>query len=284
MDQPDPGERPAPARPPAPDLLAPARGPVVAALLLGAPSLRLGNARGAYEVYACAARLVLAAAPGHELRATLDAADADPEPQARAGAMHAAFRGLAGAPGPAPAPDADPFELVRCTLSAAVSLGAPAYNSGDVRGCYEVYDCAARLVLAESRAERTAGALALLQRALDEAATLPDERDSAWALRAAFDEIRAMRRAAPAARVGRREMRALLSMAMQIGTPAFNLGDARGCYEVYACTARLLAAAVRGRPGAALRAALEEAAPLTDVAEQAWVLRRAFDALISTKH
>ena len=96
-----------------------------------------------------------------------------------------------------------------------------------------------------------------------------------------FDEIQAMRQARPSVRVSQREMRVLLSMAMQIGTPAFNLGDARGCYEVYACTARLLATVVRGRSSAALRAALEEAAPVADVAEQAWILRRAFDALIS---
>lgn len=41
-------------------------------------------------------------------------------------------------------------------------------------------------------------------------------------------------------------IRAYLRMALQIGAQAYNLGDHRGAYEVYACTARLLRSGVQG--------------------------------------
>ena len=41
-------------------------------------------------------------------------------------------------------------------------------------------------------------------------------------------------------------IRSYLSLAIQIGAPAYNHGDHRGCYEVYACTARMLLQAVEG--------------------------------------
>ncbi len=77
-------------------------------------------------------------------------------------------------------------------------------------------------------------------------------------------------------------IRSYLAMAIQIGAPAYNHGDLRGCYEVYACTARLLLRAVEGAEDdkQVLRAALERCATIPDVNEQAWVLRRAFDAVL----
>ncbi|WP_171472196.1 hypothetical protein [Frigoriglobus tundricola] len=71
-------------------------------------------------------------------------------------------------------------------------------------------------------------------------------------------------------------------MAIAIGAPAFNGGDHRGCYDVYACTARLLANAAAA-PAAlkdALRRALAEASVVPNVTRQAWIMREAFDALL----
>jgi hypothetical protein len=79
-------------------------------------------------------------------------------------------------------------------------------------------------------------------------------------------------------------IRSYLALAIQIGAPAYNHGDLRGCYEVYACTARLLLRAIEGADDdkQVLRAALERCAILPDVNEQAWIMRRAFDAILET--
>jgi hypothetical protein len=71
-------------------------------------------------------------------------------------------------------------------------------------------------------------------------------------------------------------------MAIAIGAPAFNGGDHRGCYDVYACTARLLvnAPATPDAMKDALRRALAEASVVPNVTRQAWIMREAFDALL----
>ncbi len=77
-------------------------------------------------------------------------------------------------------------------------------------------------------------------------------------------------------------MLALISMAISIGAPAFNAGDHRGCYEVYACTARLLvnSPATPDDVKAALRTALTDASTVLNVTRQAWIMREAFDGLL----
>ena len=77
-------------------------------------------------------------------------------------------------------------------------------------------------------------------------------------------------------------LRAYLALAIQIGAPAYNGGDHRGCYEVYACAARMLIRSVKGldTEKAQLREALERCAVEVDVDQQAWIMRRAFDAVL----
>jgi hypothetical protein len=77
-------------------------------------------------------------------------------------------------------------------------------------------------------------------------------------------------------------IRSYLAQAIQIGAPAYNGGDHRGCYEVYACTARLLLQAVEGADEAKqrLKEALERCSTVPDVNEQAWIMRHAFDAIL----
>ncbi len=79
-----------------------------------------------------------------------------------------------------------------------------------------------------------------------------------------------------------RVIRAFLAQAIQIGAPAYNAGDQRGCYEVYACTARLLLQTVTGADESkqVLRHALQRCATVVDVNEQAWIMRHAFDAVL----
>lgn len=77
-------------------------------------------------------------------------------------------------------------------------------------------------------------------------------------------------------------IRSYVATAIQIGAPAYNGGDHRGCYEVYACTARMLLHMVNGADDArqVLRHALQRCATMPDVTEQAWTMRHAFDAVL----
>jgi hypothetical protein len=77
-------------------------------------------------------------------------------------------------------------------------------------------------------------------------------------------------------------IRSYLAMAIQIGAPAYNGGDHRGCYEVYACTARLLLHSIKGADDfkRLLEQALKRASTVPDVNQQAWIMRHAFDAIL----
>jgi hypothetical protein len=78
-------------------------------------------------------------------------------------------------------------------------------------------------------------------------------------------------------------IRFYLATAIQIGAPVYNAGDHRGCYEVYACTARMLLQAVQGADDAKrrLKEALERCSVVGDVNQQAWIMRHAFDAVLA---
>ena len=77
-------------------------------------------------------------------------------------------------------------------------------------------------------------------------------------------------------------IRSYLSLALRLGAPAYSLGDHRGAYEVYACTARLILSGVKGadEERQTLREALTQCCTEVDVDEQAWIMRRAFDAVL----
>jgi hypothetical protein len=77
-------------------------------------------------------------------------------------------------------------------------------------------------------------------------------------------------------------IRAYLTLAIRIGAPVYNAGDQRGCYETYAATARMLLQVVNGAEAARgkLTESLQRAALEVDVDRQAWIMRRAFDAIL----
>jgi hypothetical protein len=71
----------------------------------------------------------------------------------------------------------------------AISLGAPAYNSGDPEACYRIYHHAAESIVREIGSdEPCADVKILLESALAEAEGLSPEH-AAWALRRAFDHL-----------------------------------------------------------------------------------------------
>jgi hypothetical protein len=266
--------------------LRPARAPLAAALALGAELADADDPRGAHEVYDCCARLLMAVLPtGHSLRAAVaeavEASEFEPDPASRAETLRHALAGPDADAPPDPDAPADPLDAAHGTISRAIAVGAPAFNHGNVRGCCEVYAATARLLAGGPGTPDAARRR--LDRGLAAADSTADEPKKAWVLRNAFDDVLALAAGRPAPRVGKRDVRVLISMAVQIGAPAYNLGDHRGCYEVYATTARLLlqVAADADAERQILRAALQHAAVVPDATEQAWVLRRAFDAILT---
>jgi hypothetical protein len=255
-----------------------------AAVRISGPALAGSDARGAFETCACAARLILRTVPGSEearqqLRVSLGRCVSVTDSEIRALVLRQTFDAIAPETlDPDVLPGADDSEealtVTRTYLDLAISIGAPAYNEGDHHGCYEVYACTARMILRSVAIN--AEVRRLLTEALEQAALLEDSSRQAWTMRHAFDAI-----AAPS-RTPLEVIRSYLTMAIQIGAPAYNYGDHRGCYEVYACTARLILQAVRGADDSRerLRNALARCQAIDDSTRQAWVMRRAFDVVL----
>jgi len=269
-----------------PDALGTARGLLITASRLGHSALSLHDARGAHEIFACAARTVCigaTAAPAVLLRLkqSVEAADVEPVATDRAAILSSVVTELLGE---VVEDDDEPhgrhLEQIQQLIASAISLGAPAYNHGLHRDCYEVYAAAARI--AARRFPEPTQVHERLKQAQNTAATATDETRKAWVLREAFDEVLSLNVKPKRANISRREMRLLISMAIQIGAPVYNMGDRRGCYEIYAATARLLvqvAPADRSERNL-LRSVLQSASLEPDVTEQAWMLRRAFDGIL----
>src|SRR5206468_3857154 len=135
-----------------------------------------------------------------------------------------------------PAVLADPLAAMQAYIGMAISIGAPAYNTGDHQGCFDVYSCTARMVLA-TIATGPVEARKQLQEALDKCKELDDSNEQAWTMRNAFDAVGEM---GGGPSLSSREVQLYLSLAIRLGAPAYNAGDHRGCYETYACAARFL--------------------------------------------
>ncbi|MCP3060474.1 serine protease [Myxococcus sp. K38C18041901] len=82
---------------------------------------------------------------------------------------------------------ADALESIATTLGHAINAGAPAYNRGDVDGCYRLYARTAERLIATC--EAFPGAQRALRDGLSRCAGLQDSDDRAWALRDAFDGL-----------------------------------------------------------------------------------------------
>jgi hypothetical protein len=74
----------------------------------------------------------------------------------------------------------------------------------------------------------------------------------------------------------------MIQTAINLGAPVYNAGDARGCFEIYAATSRMLIrmAASESQDTSLLIEALKESSLESDVDEQAWIIRRAFDEIL----
>lgn len=267
-----------------PDPLGPARPLLSTALRLGDRATGAGDHAGAYSLFACAATLArkvrgLSEVADFRLERALESAENEAEPDAQAQELRAGLEALVGdEPEAEPLPDA-PLDAAQALIGQAISIGAPAYNTGDHQGCYDVYSCTARAILATVR-ELPEPAAGRLREGLEQSAKMDDPDAQAWAMRHAFDAVGDMD--GTGASGPPQQLRVVLTMAIALGAPAFNAGDHRGCYEVYACAARLLvnATATPDPQKEALRRALTDACVVPNVSRQARILQDAFDALL----
>jgi hypothetical protein len=252
------------------------------------PAAEAGDPTGSYEVWACTLRLLIASVRGATemkagFRRALKSSGALAAPEERITTIRSAVRPFLVSGSSARYVTAgrdQPLNYIRQYIELAIQIGAPSYNAGDHRGCYEVYACTARLTL--KVVPGADDAKGRLDRALKECLELDDPNDQAWAMRHGFDDVLAGSFGAPVTDAGR-AVRAYLTSAIQIGAPAYDAGDHRGCYDVYACTARLILHTVVGSPESkkVLREALQECGPQNSASEQAWIMRRAFDRLLA---
>jgi hypothetical protein len=266
-----------------PDHLGPAKELLFTALALGKKALASGDAEGCYELCACAGRLArklkgVSEIADFRLEQCLDHAGAETEPMTQANVMISAFGDLTdGEESAGPAVPEDPLLAMKTYIEMAISIGAPAYNTGDHQGCFEVYACTARMLVSEVKGADAA--TAKLREALNACEESDEANERAWTMRHAFDAIGEM---GNAPNLTPQEVQLYLSLAIRIGAPAYNVGDHRGCYEVYACAARFLvnAASIPEDVKSTLRSALERASTVQNVGRQAWLLRIAFDSLL----
>lgn len=267
-----------------PDPLGPAGAVIALALHLGDFAADTGDYAGAYALMACAAKLArkvrgVSEVADFRIERALEDAENEGESMAQYEELSDALGGLIPEdPVPDSLPDS-PLGVAQALIGQAISIGAPAYNTGDHQGCYDVYSTTARAIL-KTVTELPDNAATMLRDALDKAAKLDDADAQAWAMRHAFDTVGDLGGSGEG--VPPQQLRVLLSMAIAIGAPAFNAGDHRGCYEVYSCAARLLVN-TPATPDAMkdmLRRALTEACIVTNVTRQAWIMREAFDSLL----
>jgi len=88
--------------------------------------------------------------------------------------------------------------LVQRRIVEAIQRGAPTYNDGDFRGCYEIYERTARQI-EQTLPAACRGPTRALRDGRQTAATRRTDAEKAWAMRDAFDGLlRALSRYGPA--------------------------------------------------------------------------------------
>lgn len=179
-------------------------------------------------------------------------------------------------------------------ISRAISEGAPTYNKGDHKGCYEVYKATAEKILEHCS---VGGVQKELRSALDLVKIQSTYTDQAWTLRHAFDAIRCGEvdvsdltesdEEDPSHAVDKKKMTYRdacreIGAAIDKGAPTYNEGDHSGCYNIYKQTAEnivedcgVLIIQLK------LRSALEEAASQESFTDRAWTMRHTFDTILS---
>ncbi|MBS1150244.1 MAG: HtrA protease/chaperone protein [Myxococcaceae bacterium] len=82
------------------------------------------------------------------------------------------------------------LEVMMESIASAISIGAPAYNQGNIEACYQVYRETARRLIATH--QNCPGPRRALEQGLRRAAAMKDVDARAWAMRDAFDGLMAV--------------------------------------------------------------------------------------------
>lgn len=172
------------------------------------------------------------------------------------------------------------LEEAKRRIAEAISIGAPAYNAGDVAGCARTYEKTAIDVVSLLPRGGDGDLRASLEAAIGAVDVANDPDDAAWTLRRRFDAIANHR--IPFARdndVWRRaaDVKDAIARAISIGAPAYNAGDVEECARVYRETALDVLPALPSSLRTSFEAAI--AADYVDANEAAWAFRRRFDAI-----
>ena len=182
-------------------------------------------------------------------------------------------------------------------ISAAIDFGAPAYNKGDHKGCYERYREAGEKILEKCSLK---GVRQELCSAVELADKQPSFTKQAWTMRHAFDAIlcgdidtsdftdsdkEELAKSTGAndepAEMGYKEACLEISAAISQGAPTYNEGDHSGCYNIYRQAAEKIVehcsvAVVQQK----LRLALYLAEKQPSFTDRAWTMRHSFDAIL----
>ena len=184
------------------------------------------------------------------------------------------------------------------TISAAIETGAPTYNKGDHKGCFETYKAAGEKIVEQCS---LSGVRQEMRSALELAEKQPTYTKQAWTMRHAFDAIlcgdidtsdfmdsdkEELSKSATAdddeaAEMGYKEACLEISAAISRGAPTYNDGDHSGCYNIYRQTAEKIVehcsvAVVQQK----LRLALYLAEKQPSFTDRAWTMRHSFDAIL----
>ena len=189
-------------------------------------------------------------------------------------------------------------------ISAAISEGAPTYNSGDHGGCYDIYKGAAEEIVEHCFVDIVQQ---VLRSALDIASKQPNVTNRAWTMRHSFDAILLSgeflsdatesaesdmakdqgEKASSASKdttvmgMGYKDACSVISAAINKGAPTYNSGDYRGCYDMYRQTAeKLLEQCFVGSVQRVLHSALDKVALQSSFTDRVWTVRHAFDAIL----
>ena len=182
-------------------------------------------------------------------------------------------------------------------ISAAIDVGAPAYNKGDHKGCYKRYREAGEKILENCT---LSGVRQELRSAVELADKQPSFTKQAWTMRHAFDAIlcgdidtsdftdsdkEELAKSTGAndepAEMGYKEACLEISAAISRGAPTYNEGDHSGCYNIYRQAAEKIVehcsvAVVQQK----LRLALYLAEKQPSFTDRAWTMRHSFDAIL----
>lgn len=187
------------------------------------------------------------------------------------------------------------IDQAKLLISKAISIGAPAYNSGDIQECARVYRETAKQIVPLFPGSN--GVRDPLEETIR--TSFSDDKSEAWAFRRRFDDIikykgeatkakskkstkKDSRDVAADAAVSMDQAKSLIAKAISLGAPAYNSGNIQECARIYRKTAQQIAPLLSSS-GGGLREALEKVIQTSygdeDANPEAWAFRGQFDAI-----